>query len=208
MTKRIPDAPLDPFVAGTDKVGVPLAPGARSDVAFSPSVKAIQTARGSRRAYQHGPGGRDWEAEISEGLKSFIESVTTAFLATASADGQPYVQHRGGPPGFLRVLDTRTIGFVDYTGNRQYITTGNLAENDRFHLFLIDYAHRQRVKLWGHARVVAPEPDLLRRLMPEGYRARAEQVILLTVTAWDVNCPQHIPQLVDIGAFRDATDPG
>ena len=176
----------------------------RSDVAFSPSVKAVQTERGSRRAYQHEAGGRDWEGEISEGLKSLIETVTTAFLATASADGQPYVQHRGGPPGFLRVLDERTIGFVDYSGNRQFITTGNLAENGRVHLFLIDYAHRQRVKIWGRARIVPADADLLARLMPEGYRARPEQVVLITVDAWDVNCPQHIPQLVEAEAVREA----
>lgn len=174
----------------------------RSDVAFTPAVKAVQQARGSRRAYQHTAGGRDWEADISDGLKGFIETVTTAFLATASADGQPYVQHRGGPPGFLKVLDERTIGFVDFVGNRQFITTGNLAENDRVHLFLMDYTHRQRVKIWGHARVVKADADLLARLMPEGYGARPEQIILVTVSAWDANCPQHIPQMIDMATAR------
>lgn len=181
-------------------------PGPRSDVAFSPSVKAVQAARGSRRAYRHEAGGRDWEADISDGLKFFIESATTAYLATASASGQPYVQHRGGPPGFLKVLDERTIGFVDYSGNRQFITTGNLAENDRVHLFLMDYAHRQRVKIWGQARTVVPDAELVARLMPAGYKARPEQVILVTVTAWDANCPQHIPQLMDVQEVREALD--
>jgi predicted pyridoxine 5'-phosphate oxidase superfamily flavin-nucleotide-binding protein len=104
------------------------------------------------------------------------------------------VQHRGGPPGFLRVIDDTTLGFVDYAGNRQYVTLGNLADNAKAFLFLIDYAHRQRVKLWGTARVVEGDPDLTVKLMPEGYRARAEQVILFTVSAWNANCAQHIPQ--------------
>jgi len=116
------------------------------------------------------------------------------FFATANADGQPYIQHRGGPAGFLRVLDDKTIGFADFAGNRQYITQGNLADNPKTFLFLIDYAHRQRIKLWGEARVVEGDAALLARLMPEGYNARPEQVILFTVSAWDSNCPQHIPQ--------------
>jgi predicted pyridoxine 5'-phosphate oxidase superfamily flavin-nucleotide-binding protein len=111
--------------------------------------------------------------------------------------GQPYIQHLGGPPGFLTVLDDETIGFVDFVGNRQYITLGNLAENPKAHLFLIDYAHRKRVKLWGEARVVEGDPDLTQRLMPKGYKARPSQVILFKVRAWDVNCPQHIPQRLE-----------
>ena len=180
--------------------------GPRSDVAFTPSVKTIQSARGSRRGYEHRAGINDWEADISEGLQAFIESTTTAFLATATAEGQPYVQHRGGPPGFLRVLDKNTVGFVDFSGNRQFITTGNLAENDKVHLFLVDYFHRQRVKIWGRAKVVKGDADLVSRLMPKGYRARAEQVILLTVTAWDVNCPQHIPQMMEVSVIREAIE--
>jgi predicted pyridoxine 5'-phosphate oxidase superfamily flavin-nucleotide-binding protein len=116
------------------------------------------------------------------------------FLATASPDGQPYIQHRGGPAGFLKVLDEHTIGFVDFAGNRQYITQGNLEENPKAQLFLIDYARRRRIKVWGTARVVEGDEVLLGRLMPADYRAKPEQVVLFTVTAWDVNCPQHIPQ--------------
>src|SRR5262249_7302619 len=126
------------------------------------------------------------------------------FLATASADGQPYIQHRGGPPGFLRVLDARTIAFADYRGNRQYITTGNLSENPRFHLFLIDYAHRRRIKVWGTARVVSDDPAFAASLLPPGSDAHVEQAIVLRVAAWDVNCPQHIPQLVDAQAVATA----
>lgn len=165
-----------------------------SDVAFSPSVKAVQSRKGSRRAYAAQEQAGGWATAMDDDLKRFIAAQTSVLLATASAEGQPYIQHRGGPAGLLRVLDDRTIGFVDYAGNRQFITSGNLAENARAHLFLIDYANRRRIKIWGTARVVEGDADLTARLMPEGYKARAEQVILFTVAAWDANCPQHIPQ--------------
>ena len=165
-----------------------------SDVAFTPAVKAVQTRIGSRRAYARMEEGEGWETRITPDIASFIANQTSVFLATANAMGQPYVQHRGGPAGFLRVLDEKTIGFADVRGNRQYITVGNLAENPKAHLFLIDYANRQRVKIWGEARVVEDDPVLLEELAPVGAKARAERAILFTVTAWDANCPQHIPQ--------------
>ena len=112
----------------------------------------------------------------------------------AADEGQPCVQHRGGPPGFLRVLDETRIGFVDFAGNRQYITSGNLADNPKAYLFLIDYMLRRRIKIWGTARVVEADVELLAKLMPKDYQARPEQVILFTLAAWDANCPQHIPQ--------------
>jgi predicted pyridoxine 5'-phosphate oxidase superfamily flavin-nucleotide-binding protein len=169
-------------------------PSYSSDVAFTPSVKAIQARKGSRRGYANMEQRGSWETRIAPDLAAFIEAQTSVFFATASADGQPYIQHRGGPPGFLRVLDDRTIGFVDFAGNRQYITQGNLADNPKAYLFLIDYAQRRRIKIWGEARVVEGDAELTARLMPEGYKARPEQVILFTVAAWDSNCPQHIPQ--------------
>jgi predicted pyridoxine 5'-phosphate oxidase superfamily flavin-nucleotide-binding protein len=135
-----------------------------------------------------------WQSRITPDLAQFIAAQTSVFLATVNADGQPYIQHRGGPPGFLRVLNENTIAFADFAGNRQYITQGNLADNPKVHLFLIDYAHRQRVKIWGEARVVEGDSALIAQLMPEGYRARPEQALLIEVTAWDANCPQHIPQ--------------
>ena len=165
-----------------------------SDVAFTPSVKAVQTRKGSRRGYARVEERGAWQTRITPELARFIEAQTSIFLATVNAEGQPYIQHRGGPPGFLRVLDDRTIGFVDFAGNRQYITQGNLADNPKAHLFLIDYAQRKRVKIWGEVRVVEGDDELTARLMPEGYRARPEQAILFTVSAWDANCPQHIPQ--------------
>ena len=167
-----------------------------SDIAFTPSVKAVQTRKGSRRAYAHLEEGAGWADAIPDGLKEFIELQTSVYLATANADGQPYIQHRGGPAGFLHVLDEHTIAFADFSGNRQYITTGNLLDNPKAHLFLMDYAHRQRVKLWGEARVVEGDAALLASLMPAGYKARGEQVVLFTVKAWDANCPKHIPQLL------------
>lgn len=168
-----------------------------SDVAFTPTVKAIQARRGSRAAYARMEARGGFRTVIDEQLTAFLAQVDTAFLATASADGQPYAQHRGGPKGFIRTVDERTIGFVDYTGNKQYISVGNLAENDRAFLILMDYANRRRTKLWGRARVVEGDAALVSRLMPVGYEARPEQVILFTVEAWDTNCPQHIPQKFD-----------
>jgi uncharacterized protein len=165
-----------------------------SDVAFSSTVKALQTRKGSRAAYRRMEEKGSWHTQITSELKAFIEAQVSVFLATVNAEGQPYIQHRGGPAGFLRVLDDHTIAFVDYAGNRQYITQGNLSDNAKAHLFLIDYAHGKRVKIWGEARVVDGNDKLIEALMPEGYRARPEQVILLRVSAWDANCPQHIPQ--------------
>ena len=183
---------------------MPATPTYASDVAFTDTVKAIQARKGSRAAYARMEAGGSWEQAITADLRREIEAQTSVFIATASADGQPYIQHRGGPAGFLRVLDEHTVGFVDYAGNRQYITQGNLEENSKAHLFLIDYAHQRRIKVWGTARVVEGDEDLVRRLMPQGYRARPEQVVLFTVTAWDVNCPQHIPQRIDAADVREA----
>jgi predicted pyridoxine 5'-phosphate oxidase superfamily flavin-nucleotide-binding protein len=165
-----------------------------SDVAFSPTVKAIQARKGSRNSYARMESQSGWSTEITPDLAAFIAEQRSVFLATANADGQPYIQHRGGPPGFLRVLDAKTLAFADYRGNRQYITQGNLADNAKAYLFLIDYAHRRRIKIWGTAKVVEEDPGLLERLMPPDYRAKPEQAIVFTVAAWDTNCPQHIPQ--------------
>ena len=180
-----------------------------SDVAFSPAVKSVQSRKGSRRAYAQAEQ-RGWRTEVDEGLAAFLADVDSFYLATASADGQPYIQHRGGPKGFLRVLDKRTLAFTDYAGNRQYITQGNLSENPKAYIFIMDYAHRRRVKIWGEARVVEDDASLTDSLMPKGYKARAEQAILFKIAAWDTNCPQHIPQKFDAAdvaaalAARDA----
>jgi len=176
---------------------MPTEPTYSSDVAFTPAVKALQSLKGSRKAYAHMEGAGSWKTLITPELKAFIEDQTSVFLATANAAGQPYIQHRGGPAGFLRVIDEKTLGFVDYAGNRQYITLGNISENPKAHLFLIDYAHRRRFKIWGELRAVEGDQALTAQLMPAGYKARAERVMLISVFAWDANCPQHIPQRID-----------
>jgi predicted pyridoxine 5'-phosphate oxidase superfamily flavin-nucleotide-binding protein len=181
-----------------------------SDVAFSPAVKAIQTRKGSREAYADVEARGGWRTEIDANLAAFLGEANSLYFATASADGQPYIQHRGGPKGFIKVLDKNTLAFADYSGNRQFITQGNLSENPKANIFLMDYAHRRRVKIWGEARIVDDDPALLQSLMPQGYRARPEQVILFRISAWDTNCPQHIPQKFDAAdvaaalASRDA----
>jgi predicted pyridoxine 5'-phosphate oxidase superfamily flavin-nucleotide-binding protein len=181
-----------------------------SDVAFTPAVKAIQSAKGSRGAYAHVEARGGWSSEVDDKLAAFLADANSLYFATASADGQPYIQHRGGPKGFVKVLDKNTLAFADYSGNRQYITQGNLSENPKAHIFVMDYAHRRRMKIWGEARVVDDDPALTQSLMPQGYKARPEQVILFRISAWDTNCPQHIPQKFDAAdvaaalAMRDA----
>jgi uncharacterized protein len=181
-----------------------------SDVGFTLAVKSIQTRKGSREAYARVEHQGGWRTEIDDNLAGFLAEISSCYLATASGAGQPYIQHRGGPKGFIKVLDRNTIAFADYGGNRQYITQGNLSENPKAYIFVMDYAHRRRVKIWGEARVVEDDPALLASLMPQGYKARPEQVILFKVSAWDTNCPQHIPQKFDAAdvaaalASRDA----
>ena len=177
-----------------------------SDIAFTPAVKAEQEKRGSRAGYAKMAEKRDWQDTISNDLKAFIAERDSFYLATSGKDGQPYIQHRGGPKGFLHVLDERTLALADFSGNRQYITIGNLAENDRAHIFLMDYANRRRVKIWGRAEVVEDDAELLERLTPEGYKARPERVIVFTITAWDVSCPQHITPRYDDETVRQATE--
>jgi uncharacterized protein len=162
-----------------------------SERVFTPAARQAQAERGSAKAY---------ERRIAEGfpdrvtpeLAAFIAEQDTAFLATATADGAPYLQHRGGPKGFIKIIDDRTLGFADYRGNRQYITLANLSENDRAYLFLLDPARRQRIKLWGRARVIENDPALVERLFEKGYKARPERAVLFTIEAWDVNCSSHI----------------
>jgi hypothetical protein len=177
-----------------------------SDIAFTPAVKAEQERRGSRAAYARMEQGEGWETRVTPELAAFLAERDSLYLGTASAAGQPYIQHRGGPPGFVRALDEATLGFADYGGNRQYITLGNLAENERAFLFFMDYERRRRLKVWGRARVVEGDAELLARLTPEGWDARVERAIVFHVEAWDVNCPKHIPQKLDATAVRAALD--
>ena len=164
-------------------------------LAFTSSVKSLQERRGSRKAYARVEAKGGWATTVTPEFAAFLANARSFYIATASADGQPYVQHRGGPPGFLNIIDDKTLAFADFAGNRQYITAGNLAENPRAFIFLMDYANRRRIKIWGRARVVEGDAELVHRLFPAGYRARPEQAIVFTIEAWDQNCPQHIPQM-------------
>ncbi len=163
-----------------------------SDIAFTPSVKNAQSQRGSRAGYQRMENKGGWSDEITPELAAFISQRDSLYLGTASADGQPYIQHRGGPKGFIKVLDHKTLALADFSGNRQYISVGNLDENDRAFMFLMDYPNRRRIKIWGRAEFVEDAPTLLERLVEPAYGARVERALLFHVEAWDANCPQHI----------------
>lgn len=163
-----------------------------SDIAFTPSVKAIQTEKGSRSGYARMESGGSWETTVTPELEAFLAELDMFYLGTANAEGQPYIQYRGGSPGFLRKVDEKTLGFADFGGNRQYITLGNLSENPQAFVFLMDYARSRRIKVWGTARVVEDDPALLDQLRDPAYPGKVERAILIQVEAWDVNCPQHI----------------
>lgn len=166
------------------------------DIAFSPAVKAAQTRRGSREGYARMEARGTARTAVDASLKKFIANTRSFYMATASGDGQPYIQHRGGPPGFLQVLDDQTLAFADFSGNKQYISTGNLDENPKAMIFIMDYLTRHRVKIWGTAKVVENDDALIEKLMPDNYVARAEAAVVFTVESWDTNCPQHIPLMI------------
>jgi len=163
-----------------------------SDIAFTPAVKSIQTEKGSRSGYANVEQGRGWQTTVTPELTAFLSDLDMFYLGTSNAEGQPYIQYRGGAPGFLKVIDEKTLGFADFGGNRQYITLGNLTDNPKAFIFLMDYANSRRIKLWGTARVVEDDPDLLQQLQDPEYPGRVERAILFSIEAWDVNCPQHI----------------
>jgi uncharacterized protein len=162
-----------------------------SSLVFPEAARQAQADRGSARHYQSKIE-TGFPDRVTPELAAYIAELDTAFLATVTADGAPYIQHRGGPKGFIKIVDDRTLGFADFAGNRQYITISNLVGNDRAYLFLMNFATRQRIKLWGRARVVENDPALIERLFDKGYRARPERVILFTLDAWDINCSQHL----------------
>jgi uncharacterized protein len=177
-----------------------------SDLVFTPAARHAQAQHGSARAYEKRIAA-GFPDRVTPELAAFIAELDTAFLGTVSGAGAPYIQHRGGPKGFIKVLDEKTLGFADFAGNRQYITIGNLAETDRAYLFLLDFARQRRIKLWGRARVVEDDPALLARLSDAGYRARPERAILFTLEAWDVNCSQHITARFTEDEIAQATAP-
>lgn len=164
-----------------------------TQIAFTPAVQAAQAQRGSRETYdlfeQTGPE----NDSITDELEEFITQLDGFYLGTVSSNGYPYIQFRGGSPGFLKVLDAKTLGFADFTGNVQYVTIGNLSEHDKAFLFLMDYRHRKRLKIWGRAQFVEGDEALIDRLRVPGYPAQIDRAILFQVEAWNWNCPQHIP---------------
>lgn len=177
-----------------------------SDIAFTPAVKAIQSARGSRGSYAHMEQGMGWQTDITPELAAFIASLDMFYLATANSEGQPYIQYRGGPRGFLKVLDDHTLGFADFRGNRQYISVGNLSENPRVFIFLMDYASQSRVKVWGNARIVEDDDALLATLSDPSYSGVPERAILVDVSTWDANCRQHIHRRYAESEVQNATE--
>lgn len=174
-----------------------------ADVMFSAGVKAEQTRRGSRARFE----GRTWNREITDDLRQFLGVIDTLFLATASADGRPYIQHRDGPPGFLKPIGPHLLAFADFAGNQQYITLGHLRENDRAHIFILHFATQQRLKLWGRARIVEGDLALMERLVDPAYRARPQRAIAFTIEAWDINCRQHIVPRYSEAEIAPAIDP-
>ncbi len=178
-----------------------------SDIAFSPAVKAVQTRKGSRDGYAKMEEKGGWRTVVTEDLAAFIAERDSFYLATASVDGQPSLQHRGGPQGFLRVMDETTLAFADFAGNRQYISVGNLSENDRVSLFLMDYPNRRRIKIWGRARVVEDDPELLQDLGDPNYKAPVEAAMVIRVEAWDINCSKHIAQRYTEDQIADLIQP-
>jgi uncharacterized protein len=165
-----------------------------SDIAFTPAVKSIQEKQGSRKSYARMEATRGWQTSVTPDLRLFLAELDMFYLGTANAAGQPYIQHRGGPAGFLKAIDDKRLGFADFGGNRQYITLGNLSENPKAFIFLMDYANRMRVKLWGTATVIENDPELLERLADSTYDGKVERAIVFTIEAWDTNCSQHITE--------------
>jgi len=165
-----------------------------SDIAFTPSVKAQQEKHGSRAGYQKMDERGGWRHTVTDDLAEFLATRDSFYLASANAEGQPYIQHRGGPPGFLTPLDDKRLAFADFSGNRQYISIGNFEDNSKAFMFLMDYRNKRRIKIWGDVTVVEDDPELLKKLVFEGYQGKPERIFIFTIEAWDSNCPQHIVQ--------------
>ncbi|MBO3457210.1 pyridoxamine 5'-phosphate oxidase family protein [Aetokthonos hydrillicola Thurmond2011] len=176
-------------------------------IAFTPEVKAMQEHYGSRNIYARFEGDTPSNDRINPDIAAFIAARDGFYLGTTSSNGWPYIQFRGGSTGFLKVLDEQTLGFADFQGNLQYISVGNLSTDDRVFLFLMDYAHRRRLKIWGRAKVIENDPELLQQLIDPNYPAEVGRAILIHVEAWDWNCPQHIPIRYSEAEVRDIVRP-
>lgn len=179
-------------------------PRPSSDIAFTPAVKAIQATKGSRASYARMESRGGWQSTVTAELAGFIAELDMFYLGTANGAGQPYIQYRGGAKGFLKVIDERTLGFADFGGNRQYISVGNLSENSKAFLFLMDYVNQQRIKVWGTAEVIEGDSELLERLQDAAYGGQVERAILFHIEAWDINCQQHIHRRFPAAAVEQA----
>jgi predicted pyridoxine 5'-phosphate oxidase superfamily flavin-nucleotide-binding protein len=182
-------------------------PKSNGSIVFPPAVRDAQSRLGSRASYarvEEQRGG--WPDRVTPELEAFLAERDSFYMATATADGRPYIQHRGGAPGFLKVLDEKNLAFADYSGNRQYISVGNLAENDRAFLFLMDYPNRQRIKIWGRARVVEGDRELESRVHDPSVKGRPERVMVFAIEAWDSNCPKFITPRYTEEQIRPAVD--
>ena len=178
-----------------------------SDIAFTPAIKVLQEKYNSRRSYERMEKMSGWQSEVTPHLEQFLNIMDSFYLGTTNSNGQPYIQHLGGPKGFLKVLDHKTLAFADFTGNKQYISTGNLSENNKAFIFLMDYPNKTRIKVWGTAKAVDDDKELLESLTDPAYKARVERAIVFTVEAWDVNCPQHIKQRFTQEDLEAITEP-
>lgn len=170
---------------------------------FSPAAKALQTQGRSRDTYARMEQGEDYNYLLSDNEAQFIRQRDSLYMASVSESGWPYVQHRGGPPGFIKVLNAATLGFADYRGNRQYISAGNVQSNNRVSLFLMDYPNRRRLKVAGRLEFIDSDDTRLHALLDPNYRARIERGVLIHIAAFDWNCPQHItPRYTDADIDR------
>ncbi|MBI4005974.1 MAG: pyridoxamine 5'-phosphate oxidase family protein [Gammaproteobacteria bacterium] len=163
-----------------------------SDIAFTDTVKLLQEKLESRKNYAAMEKNGGWNNKITPDFAEYISNRDSFYIATVNSEGQPYIQHRGGPKGFLKIIDDETVGFADFKGNRQYISYGNLLDNDKVCLFLMDYPNRKRIKVWGKAKIIEDDPDLINQLMVSGYKGIPERAFIIRIEAWDINCPQHI----------------
>ncbi len=186
------DRKVDDFETRLAPLEVSLMSHIVSDIAFTPAVKAAQRQRGSRDSYARMEQRGGWQNLVTPELTAFLAQRDSFYLGTASKDGQPYIQHRGGPKGFLKVIDEKTLGFADFSGNAQYISIGNLDENNKAFMFLMDYPNQTRIKIWGTAEIIEGNETLLKQMTVDDYRGKPQRTVLFHIQAWDGNCPQHI----------------
>ncbi len=178
-----------------------------SDIVFTPAVKKLQEHYKSRNSYARMEQYGGWNTQVTSDLIQFLEKIDSFYFGTANNNGQPYIQHRGGPKGFLKAIDNEHLAFADYSGNMQYISIGNLSENDQATIFLMHYPSQSRIKIWGTAKVITDDSELIKSLHDPSYKAKLERAIVFKVKAWDINCRQHIKQRFTVEDIEKITTP-